>query len=334
MCAVRLRGGGDPDPDEVEVDVDVETDEEPPPPDADERPPPADEAVDSTTAALAAGAEVASESPADHGGGDPGPSSSDAPYPTPPAFLSLARTSPAAPAPEPPAAPATAPALPARYEPMELTQDAAELLRLNTIAELLEYAFDLYERAPRHTTPNIYTKRGNLKENRSATVHQFALREMEPGRVRARSRDVARAQDILTIVTERYGIAALIRAMVVEIMRRGNPVTIAHTSTSEHKHSTSEPQHTPDVHAPPHRTPRPDTIVSGASPAHAHDHAHAHQHAQQHQSALVEPARQPLAPRHTARARTHTSQATAEPPAVLRRAAPCASLGASDGARG
>ena len=306
MCAVRLRGGGDPDPDEVEVDVDVETDEEPPPPDADERPPPADEAVDSTTAALAAGAEVASESPADHGGGDPGPSSSDAPYPTPPAFLSLARTSPAAPAPEPPAAPATAPALPARYEPMELTQDAAELLRLNTIAELLEYAFDLYERAPRHTTPNIYTKRGNLKENRSATVHQFALREMEPGRVRARSRDVARAQDILTIVTERYGIAALIRAMVVEIMRRGNPVTIAHTSTSEHKHSTSEPQHTPDVHAPPHRTPRPDTIVSGASPAHAHDHAHAHQHAQQHQSALVEPARQPLAPRHTARARTHT----------------------------
>ena len=104
-----------------------------------------------------------------------------------------------------------------RFEPWEATPDA-EALRQLTVGQLANMAMQLYAEG-RHDTPNMFTKAGNLRALNTANgvyarARKFIERETEADRVRARRRQVARAQDIVAIMVEVHGLPATIQQLV------------------------------------------------------------------------------------------------------------------------
>ena len=117
---------------------------------------------------------------------------------------------------------------PERHEPMSCTPDA-EAMRARELADLVAGALALYARG-RHPTPNLWTAAGNLRAWKTANgvvarCQKFRERETEPERVRARSRYVARAQDLLTIATEVYGVEETVEALIEQIVGNHPPAS-------------------------------------------------------------------------------------------------------------
>ena len=194
-----------------------------------------------------------------------------------------------------------APEPPHRYEPGEATPDWDELVD-QTVGALVGGAVQLY-RDGEHDLPNMYTRAGNLRALDTANgvyarAHKFLIRETEPGRVRARRWQVARAQDMLIIATGRHGAAAVEQQMIyiltgqelanddagegleVRGRRRGREAHMAHTL---HARSRDHPRpplpHPAQASRPTSPATRGHSALPLPPPSHAHACARAHAHA-------------------------------------------------------
>jgi len=129
-----------------------------------------------------------------------------------------------------------------RFEPMECTKDAAVVCAW-PVGHLVEEALRLY-REGRHCTPNLYTKKGNLRAMSTANgaiarCEKFVERELDPDRVRARSQCTARAQDLLTIAAEQYGTPLVVQTLLGQLMGSGPPGE--DSGDEQASHGASEP---------------------------------------------------------------------------------------------
>ena len=111
-----------------------------------------------------------------------------------------------------------------RFAAWEATSDRQELT-IRPATELAQLATRLYLEG-NHTVPNLFTADRVLRawyarRGVDARITSFIARETENDRVRARSAAVARAQDILTIVLEGYGMDATKFVLTQSLLRVG-----------------------------------------------------------------------------------------------------------------
>jgi hypothetical protein len=113
-----------------------------------------------------------------------------------------------------------------RHEPWSQTPDV-HVLQKKPLPELVGMALKLY-RTGRHPTPNVYTKNGNVRDRHSSNgstgrIRKFVEREIDPTRVRARTTQVARAQDVVSTAVFVYTAAETVAEMLKQLIDEGPP---------------------------------------------------------------------------------------------------------------
>lgn len=117
------------------------------------------------------------------------------------------------------------PKMPKRFEPDECTNEE-DLVGL-TLEELINRALWHYDRG-RHPTPNMFTKKGNLRamdtpNGVQARGLKFVERETDPSRVRAKSESTAHAQDVMSFAIRTFGQAEVVARLVETLIAVGPP---------------------------------------------------------------------------------------------------------------